>query len=124
MKRIPIVNKYHVNQYEYYLDDIERPFITVSHFTTSDHDTEIEDFKIFFDHIEFARPTVFMEYCYNQNFPIYLRKLCDLAVLAKKRWRDGSMMAAIDIMTMILVVLNIMTKVCIILVIWDLWYLQ
>lgn len=98
MKRIPIVNKYHVNQYEYYLDDIDRPFITVSHFTTSDHDTEIEDFKIFFDHIEFARPTTFMEYCYNQNFPIYLRKLCDLTASAKKHWRDGRMMAAIDIM--------------------------
>lgn len=98
MKRITIVNKCNVNHYKYYLDDIDRPFITVSHFTTSDHDTEIEDFKIFFDHIEFARPTTFMEYCYNKSFPVYLRKLCDLAILAKKRWRDGGMMAAIDIM--------------------------
>lgn len=97
MKRVPIVNKYSINKYEYYLDDIDRPFITVSHFTTMDH-TEIEDFKIFFDHIEFARPTTFMEYCYNQNFPIYLIKLCDLAASAKKHWRDGRMMAAIDIM--------------------------
>lgn len=95
MKRIPIVNKYNINQYNNYLDDIDRPFIEVSHLS-KDYKTEIEDFKIFFDHIEFARPTVFMEYCYNKNFPIYLRKLCDLAVLAKKNRRDGSMMISIE----------------------------
>lgn len=97
MKRIPIVNKYNINQYNNYLDDIDRPFIEVSHLS-KDYKTEIEDFKIFFDHIEFARPTVFMEYCYNKNFPIYLRKLCDLAASAKKNWRDGRIMAAIEIM--------------------------
>lgn len=97
MKRIPIVNKYNINQYNNYLDDIDRPFIEVSHLS-KDYKTDIEDFKIFFDHIEFARPTVFMEYCYNKNFPIYLRKLCEFAVLTKKYLRFGGMKTAIEIM--------------------------
>ena len=97
MKRIPIVNKYNINQYNNYLDDIDRPFIEVSHIS-KDYKTEIEDFKIFFDHIEFARPTVFMEYCYNKNFPIYLRKLCEFAILTKKYLRFGGMKTAIEIM--------------------------
>lgn len=97
MKRIPIVNKYNINQYNNYLDDIDRPFIEVSHLS-KDYKTDIEDFKIFFDHIEFARPTVFMEYCYNKNFPIYLRKLCEFAVLTKRYLRFGGMRTAIEIM--------------------------
>lgn len=97
MKRIPIVNKYNINQYNNYLDDIDRPFIEVSHLS-KDYKTDIEDFKIFFDHIEFARPTVFMEYCYNKNFPIYLRKLCEFAILTKKYLRFGGMKTAIEIM--------------------------
>ena len=97
MKRIPIVNKYNINQYNNYLDDIDRPFIEVSHLS-KDYKTEIGDFKIFFDHIEFTRPTVFMEYCYNKNFPIYLRKLCEFAVLTKKYLRFGGMRTAIEIM--------------------------
>lgn len=97
MKRVPIVNKCSINHYNNYLDYIDRPFITVSHLTI-DHETEVEDFKIFFDHIEFARPTVFMEYCYNKNFPIYLRKLCEFAVLTKKYLRFGGMRTAIEIM--------------------------
>lgn len=96
MKRVPIVNKCSINHYNNYLDYIDRPFITVSHLTI-DHETEVEDFKIFFDHIEFARPTVFMEYCYNKNFPIYLRKLCEFAVLTKKYLRFGEMRTAIEI---------------------------
>ena len=95
MKRIPIVNKYHINQYNNYIDD-NKPFITVSHLTT-DHETEVEDFKIFLDHIEFARPTVFMEYCYNKNFPIYLEKLCNLAASTKRSMGYSMLMTAIEI---------------------------
>lgn len=96
MKRIPIVNKYHINQYNNYLDYIDIPFITVSHLTI-DHETEVEDFKIFLDHIEFARPTVFMEYCYNKNFPIYLEKLCNLATSIKRSMGYSTLMTAIEI---------------------------
>lgn len=96
MKRIPVVNKCHINHYNNYLDYINNPFIIVSHLTT-DHETEVEDFKIFLDHIEFARPTVFMEYCYNKNFPIYLEKLCNLAASIKKSMGYNTHITAIEI---------------------------
>lgn len=92
MKRKSIIPIFTINDYDNYMQDYEKPFIAVSHVING---IAIEDFNIYFDHVEFARPTVFMEYCYNKNFPTYFKELLTLTSMAKSNFRDSQIFYSI-----------------------------